>query len=101
MRWIFGSTIGSIFSIVVISVLTIMADLEPKLKDWLKETFAHHWVGKGILALIVFVVVTIAVSAIAKKISEEKIVIAVKVLGIVTILSALVLIAFFLFETFV
>ncbi len=101
MRWIFGSTIGSLVTIIVITLLTIIADIKPAIKDNLKDIFAHHWVGKGILALIVFVIVMFAVSAVAKKVSEEKIVIATKALGIATILSALALIAFFLFETFI
>ncbi len=40
---------------IVIAGLTIAAELLPPLKNWLKETFFHHWVGKGILAFVTFI----------------------------------------------
>lgn len=42
-------------TIVFIMAITITADFQPAFKDWLKETFTHHWVGKGILAVVIFI----------------------------------------------
>ncbi len=30
--------------------------------NWLKTTFGHHWLGQGILTLLVFVLVTLVVN---------------------------------------
>lgn len=99
MRWIFGSTIGSILSVIVVTILTIVADLEPRLKDWLKAMFGHHWVGKGIITLIVFVIVSLMVAVMATKITEKRTIKAINALIATSILAAITLLIFFLFET--
>lgn len=48
---IYLATIGTILLIVI---LTIGAELLPALKANLKNTFGHHWIGKSILATIMF-----------------------------------------------
>ena len=45
---------------VMLAALIVSAEEVPALKDWLKATFFHHWLGKGALAIAVFIVVTIA-----------------------------------------
>ena len=45
---------------VMLAVIIVAAEEIPALKDWLKATFTHHWLGKGALAIAVVVVVTIA-----------------------------------------
>lgn len=47
---------GAIATVIFIALITIVADLAPALKDWLKSTFSHHWVGKSILSLAFFVI---------------------------------------------
>ena len=49
--------IGAIASIVFIALITIAADLFPLLKNSLKLKFYHHWIGKGVLAIFVFIIV--------------------------------------------
>lgn len=41
-------------TIIFITALTIIAELHPPTKDWLQTTFTHHWIGKSVLALVVF-----------------------------------------------
>ncbi|TRZ54772.1 hypothetical protein D4Q76_01700 [archaeon] len=40
--------------IVFITAITITADIYPALKVLLKETFGHHWIGKSVLATILW-----------------------------------------------
>ncbi len=49
-----------IVTILFITALTIVSEIYSPLKDWLKTTFYHHWIGKSILALILFAVVSIS-----------------------------------------
>lgn len=48
------AAISAIFTIFFITAVTILADLLPSLKNWLKASFSHHWIGKGFLAAILF-----------------------------------------------
>jgi len=54
-RTIFATALTIIF----ITAVTIAADLSPMLKTWLKDTFTHHWIGKGVLATVLWLVVVI------------------------------------------
>jgi hypothetical protein len=49
--------LAALVTIVFLTVLTIGAELSTGLLAWLKATFYHHWIGKGILGIIVFALV--------------------------------------------
>jgi magnesium-transporting ATPase (P-type) len=49
--------VGTLLAFILVTILTIGAELNDGLKGWLKETFYHHWIGKGVLAVITFLVV--------------------------------------------
>ena len=51
--------IAATVTALMLAALIIGAEEIPALKDWLKETFYHHWLGKGALALGAFTVVSI------------------------------------------
>lgn len=57
--WVRSVAIAAMVASVMLAVLIVSAEEVPALKDWLKATFYHHWLGKGALAIIVFIVVTI------------------------------------------
>ncbi len=48
--------LGCMATLVFITAITIAAEYIAALKDWLKAWFFHHWVGKGVLALVVFII---------------------------------------------
>ena len=50
-----GATLGAIASIVTVTVITVAGELYAPLKDWLKSVFAHHWLGKSAISVIVFI----------------------------------------------
>jgi len=35
-----------------------MKETNAGIKSWLKTTFGHHWIGHGILTILVFVLVS-------------------------------------------
>lgn len=56
--WVRAVAISALVTAVMLAVLIIAAEEIPVLKDWLKATFTHHWLGKGALGLMLFVVVS-------------------------------------------
>lgn len=57
-RLIEASAIGSATASLLIAVLTIGGEEWAPLKNWLKDTFTHHWLGKSALAILAFVLIT-------------------------------------------
>ncbi|MDZ4226965.1 MAG: hypothetical protein U1D26_00635, partial [Patescibacteria group bacterium] len=58
--WVRSVAIAAMVTSAMLAVLIVSAEEVPALKDWLKATFYHHWLGKGALAIAVFIVVSIA-----------------------------------------
>ena len=57
--WIRSVAIATIVTSLMLAVLIVSAEEVPALKDWLKATFSHHWLGKGALAIGLFAVVSL------------------------------------------
>lgn len=49
---------GAIAAVIFIASVTVIADLSPNVKSWLMNIFSHHWVGKSVLSLAIFVVMS-------------------------------------------
>lgn len=47
--------LSAIAAVVFIAVSTIIGELNPIFKGWLKDVFYHHWTGKGIIVAGIFV----------------------------------------------
>lgn len=95
---LFSSIIGGIVTIAAITAMTILAELVPSFKDWLKSTFSHHWVGKSVLALVTFTVVTFGAIFLPFSVDAKKLQRALEWLLGVMILAAFVIVGFFLAE---
>jgi hypothetical protein len=63
--------LATLITIVFIAAITVSAELYPPLKNWLKETFYHHWVGKGILALAIFGAISFLGPSVDIKLQEK------------------------------
>lgn len=48
--------ISAVVAIVFIIFATIFGEFYKPFKDWLKEVFAHHWIGKGVISIVIFYV---------------------------------------------
>lgn len=60
--WVRSVAIAAAVAGLMLAVLIVAAEEIPALKDWLKATFYHHWLGKGALTLGVFAVLSVALS---------------------------------------
>ena len=89
-----GFFIGSLFS----SILVIAKETDEAVYEWLANTFGHHWIGHGILTLIVFFIFTLIGAGLyhGTELSDklENKLIALIILGVV--LSVVLIAGFFL-----
>lgn len=53
-QWIRSTAIATIATALMLAIVIVAAEEMPTLKDWLKATFYHHWLGKGALAILLF-----------------------------------------------
>lgn len=83
---------------VVLTGIIIGADLVPALKNWLKETFFHHWIGKGVIAVIVFVISFLVSLFFPPTEKRERLMLMISVW--VLAIAVLAIAAFFAYEAF-
>ncbi len=93
---------SAIVTVVFIAVITIAADLFIPLKDWLKAAFTHHWIGKSILSLSIFIVLFFIFYFIPSKSTQttEKLDKSLNNLYWSSIVSSLIIFVFFIWEAF-
>lgn len=99
-RYASAATMAAATSILFVTVITVLADLAPGLKDWLKVTFTHHWIGKGVIAAGLFVVVYLFLNAFLKKATAERLVPLLRLLTWLTVAGTIVILGFFVYEAF-
>ncbi|MCR4284402.1 MAG: hypothetical protein NUV64_03790 [Parcubacteria group bacterium] len=59
LKIIASFTIAAIITILFITFATIFGEFNKPFKNWLALTFGHHWVGKGVIAVVIFFVVVV------------------------------------------
>ena len=96
---IISSCLSAIAAIVTIVAITITGELYAPLKDWLKTTFTHHWLGKSIISIAVFAVVFfVSRLSIAVEDESENIGSFISALSVFAILGTHALVGFYLYE---
>ncbi len=97
-RMLRASSYGTMAAIVTVLTLTVLAELSQPVKDLLTQTFFHHWVGKSVLAVLVWLGVGTLTWAIFARTDVRQAAQTVRVLVSVAILGALVLVLFLVWE---
>lgn len=92
--------LSAIIVIVFITVITVVVELFPDVKLLLKDTFIHHWIGKGVLAVSLFLVLAFLYNLFHCEHEHEKTVMLLIALSIVTVLCFFVILGFYLYLTF-
>lgn len=90
--------IGASFAIAFIAAVTIGGELYTPIKDWLAAVFSHHWIGKGVLAMTVFIFASILSNK--RQVAIADIAGLTAMLFWVSLLSALAIAGFFGYEVF-
>lgn len=92
---------GAICAVIFITIITIAADLYLPLKGWLKNVFSHHWVGKSVLAAVVFLLFAVLSWPFSKRADDEKITKALILLNWFLVVGSLAIIGFFIWEALI
>lgn len=95
-----ASIISATLTIFFIIFITILADLMPNLKAWLAATFTHHWIGKGVLAAVLYLVVFALLRAAMRQQPDGATAAHLKFLTWLTVLGTITIFAFFYYETY-
>ena len=90
---------AAIVAIIFIVVATILGELYKPFKDWLKETFYHHWMGKGIIAIVIFYL--LGFTGFRSSESEDKMISMLRMLFWIALIGALTITVFYLYEYFI
>lgn len=62
MRALTASVVGYIVAALFNSLLVVVKETNAGVESWLKTTFGHHWIGHGVLVILVFILATLAAS---------------------------------------
>jgi len=91
----FNAYAGMIASSWLLAAMVVASELAPSFKQALASAFSHHWIGKGVLTALAFVIIGFAFASNAGKIAGKRQEDAAwwSALG-----SLVVIIAFFVFE---
>ena len=90
---------GAIVAIVFVVFATIFGELYSPFKNWLKETFNHHWIGKGIISIVIFYAIGF-LGYLHTPDSEDKLIKMLKIVFWIALIGVLTIIGFFLYEAF-
>jgi len=101
-KWVYGSIIGYFIAALFNAILVVLKESNESVHDWIAGTFGHHWVGHGILVLIVFIIFTLIGSAVGggENLSETKSNTLILVAVAATIISVLIIGGFMIMHFF-
>lgn len=88
--------VSGTITIIATAILTIISELNENIKNLLKNYFYHHWIGKGIIAIALFIIFAHIIKFNVKK----DIASLVNQLIIITVLAGLAIIIFFTWHAF-
>ncbi len=89
---------GAISAVVFVTAATIVGEFVPVFKNWLKTMFTHHWIGKGVLAVVVFWVVIYVSYKMIGRDSDEDLAKNFHLLSVIAAICAFLLLGFFIYE---
>lgn len=95
-----SASLSASLTMVGLTVLTILAELQAPLKAWLTSTFTHHWLGKSILALAFFLLTWLICLVLPMKREEAQIPKYVNLLTGTSVVCALALVGFFIWHAY-
>jgi len=93
-----AASLGAIAAAIFIAASTVMAELFAPFKDFLKEKFSHHWVGKSVLALLIFLTVSFLGYFILKKSGIDSLPRILLILGLTAVFGSFLILGFFIYE---
>lgn len=100
VKIVHASLSAAILVSVLIVAMTIGAELMPAFKNWLKASFSHHWIGKGVISFIAYFVLFALTFVLPLGAHAKKITMHLWILFWVSMASTLTIYLFFVYEAF-
>lgn len=97
---VYAGLIGATVGVMVVVILTVWADLNRGVWEWLRDTLTHHWVGKGIIGAAAFIISGAFVAGGPPK-SEASMLRAARTLYWTSAAGGIFLVAYFFYEVFI
>ncbi|MEK7217959.1 MAG: hypothetical protein AAB728_00685 [Patescibacteria group bacterium] len=94
----FSLSLGSALAVVAVTAITVAADLRPPFKTFLASLTGHHWISKGLVALVLCALVFLALLPIPFRPSPAAVRRSLWILVWASLLGTAVLTAFFVWE---
>jgi hypothetical protein len=92
--------ISAIVAIVFVTFATIFGELYKPFKNALKDIFSHHWIGKGVIAIVIFYLLGFLGYFYAKD-SEDLVVTMLKIVFWIAVVGVVAISGFYLYEYFI
>lgn len=89
---------GAIVAMFFVVVATVVAELHKPFKNFLAQNLWHHWVGKGIIASVIFLIFGFVLYFCPRKSDETR---TIKILWwvfAVTVVGFLAILGFYIYE---
>ncbi|MGQ4833382.1 MAG: hypothetical protein ACP6IS_05785 [Candidatus Asgardarchaeia archaeon] len=89
----YASTIAFFIAALFNAILTVLKELNEGIHDWLAAVFGHHWVGHGILVMVVFIVVALILSYTLKveEIDDRKTILMIILIVLGSVISTVII----------
>lgn len=87
--------LATLVSLIYIPLITIGGELYKPLKDFLKNTFWHHWLGKSVILIALFILAALVFQKSSEKENDSQKIITIIVLSL---LGGSAIFIFFVFE---
>ena len=96
----FSATVSYAITALFNSILVVWKEEDKNIFNWLKNTFGHHWIGHGIVTLIVFIVLTIIGMFVSYKaeLDDKTANLMIILVFLFTLISVAIIAGFFLME---
>ena len=91
-------TDSATITVLFITGATIYSELSKPFNNFLKDTFMHHWIGKSVLSLALFITLGFLFLRLSPKSSEAGLVKKLRLLTLVTIFGFFAILGFFIYE---
>jgi len=70
---IYASSLSAIINVVFVTTVTILAELNAPLKDWLKSLSGHHWTSKSIISVLLYLLLLVLFYIVLKNVDAKKV----------------------------
>lgn len=92
--------ISAVVVIIFVVAATVVAELSHPFKDFLKENFIHHWVGKGVISATIFFAVGFLAMVYPLKSNSRSAALWLTILSLTAIIGFFAILVFYFYATY-